>query len=136
LLPHVFASADWQLIVSGFQQRLRAFEMFLADVYGKKEILRAGVVPIQVVLGSPHYQLAAIGLPRPRDSFLHLSGMCIARSARGGWEVKHHHFSHATGISYMMQNRRALARVIPEIFQGYRRPFPRRDAAGDHGAVA
>jgi uncharacterized circularly permuted ATP-grasp superfamily protein/uncharacterized alpha-E superfamily protein len=117
LLPHVFASADWQLIVRGFRQRLRAFEMFLADVYGKKEILRAGVVPIHAVLGSPHYQLAAIGLPRPHNAFLHLSGMCISRAAGGAWEVKHHHFSHATGISYMLQNRRALARVIPEIFQ-------------------
>ena len=117
LLPHIFSSSDWQLIVRGFRQRLRAFEMFLADVYGKKEILRAGVLPIQVVLGSPHYQLAAVGVPRPRDAFLHLSGMCICRAASGAWEVKHHHFSHATGISYMMQNRRALARVIPEIFQ-------------------
>lgn len=117
LLPHVFASADWQLIVRGFRQRLRAFEMFLADVYGKKEILRAGIVPIHAVLGSPHYQLAAVGLPRPRETFLHLSGMCISRAPGGAWEVKHHHFSHATGISYMLQNRRALARVIPEIFQ-------------------
>src|SRR5260370_1033 len=71
LLPHIFASADWEFIVRGFRQRLRAFEMFLADVYGKKEILRAGVVPIHAVLGSPPYQLAAIALPRPHNSFLH-----------------------------------------------------------------
>ena len=117
LLPHIFTGTDWQHIVRGFRQRLRAFEMFLDDVYGKKEILRAGVLPIQIVLGSPHHQLAAVGVPRPRNAFLHLSGMCICRAASGAWEVKHHHFSHATGISYMMQNRRALARVIPEIFQ-------------------
>ncbi len=117
LLPHVFESADWALIVSGIRQRLQAFEAFLRDVYGRREILRAGVVPTHVVLGSPHYQNPAIGLPRPRDSFLHLSGICLSRDGRGAWQVKHHHFSHATGISYMMQNRRALARVIPELFQ-------------------
>ena len=117
LLPHVFASEDWALIVRGFQQRLRAFECFLADVYGKKEILRAGVVPLQAVLASPDYELPAIGLPRPGNAFLHLSGACICRSPKGQWQVKHHHFSHATGLSYMLQNRRALARVIPEIFQ-------------------
>jgi len=117
LLPQVFASEEWAHIVAGVQQRLRAFECFLRDVYGRREILRAGVVPIHAVLGSPHYQNAAIGLPRPRDSFLHLSGICISRDARGVWQVKHHHFSHATGISYMMQNRRALARVIPELFE-------------------
>ena len=117
LLPHIFEVADWDLLVRGFQQRLRAFEAFLADVYGDRAILRAGVVPIQVVLGSPHYQAAAMGLPRPRGAFLHLSGMCVRRDPRGQWQVKHHHFSHATGLSYMMQNRRALARVIPELFQ-------------------
>lgn len=116
-LPHVFDSAEWALIVSGVRQRLRAFECFLEDVYGPREILRAGAVPIHAVLGSPHYQAAAIGLPRPRGAFLHLSGICIARDSRGAWQVKHHHFSHASGISYMVQNRRALVRVIPELFQ-------------------
>ena len=117
LLPHIFESDDWTLIVRGFQQRLRAFECFLSDVYGKKEILRAGVVPLQAVLASPHYELPAIGLPRPGKAFLHLSGACICRSPTGQWQVKHHHFSHATGLSYMLQNRRALARVMPEIFE-------------------
>ncbi|MDR3401593.1 MAG: circularly permuted type 2 ATP-grasp protein [Chthoniobacter sp.] len=117
LLPHIFPSEDWALLVAGFRQRLRAFEHFLADIYGKREILRAGAVPIHAVLGSPHFQNACINLPCPRGAYLHLSGMCVARDARGVWQVKHHHFGHATGISYMMQNRRALARVLPEIFQ-------------------
>jgi uncharacterized circularly permuted ATP-grasp superfamily protein/uncharacterized alpha-E superfamily protein len=117
LLPHVFASDEWELLTRGFRQRLRAFEAFLADVYGKREILRSGAVPIQPVLGSPQHRAAAVGLPRPRDAFFHLSGMCVCRDAKGAWQVKHHHFSHATGISYMMQNRRALARVVPEMFR-------------------
>jgi len=117
VLPHIFAGEDWAHLVRGFRQRLRAFECFLADVYGKRDILRAGVVPIHAVLDSPHFQTASIGLPRPRNAYLHLSGLCVARDARGAWQVKHHHFGHATGISYMMQNRRVLARVVPEIFQ-------------------
>ncbi len=116
LMPHIFASADWELIVKGFRQRLRAFEAFLGDVYGKREILRSSTIPIHAVLGSPHYQSAAIGLKRPLDSFLHLSGLCLARDHRGVLQVKSHFFSHATGLSYMMQNRRALARVTPELF--------------------
>ena len=116
LLPHIFASADWQFIVRGFRQRLRAFEAFLDDVYGRREILRSNTIPIHAVLGSPHYQSAAAGLKRPLDAFLHLSGICIARDHRGWIQVKSHFFSHATGLSYMMQNRRALARVVPEIF--------------------
>ncbi len=117
LLPQLFSGPEWDLIVRGFRQRLRAFEYFLADVYGKREILRSGVVPVAMVLGSPHYQLAAIGIPRPRNAYLHLSGLCIARDPAGKLQVKQHHFSHATGISYMLQNRRALAQIAPELFQ-------------------
>ena len=116
LLPHIFASMDWQWIVRGFRQRLRAFEAFLADVYGPREILREGMLPIHCVLGSPHFQEAASGLKRPLGSFLHLSGICLARDRQGAIQVKSHYFSHATGLSYMMQNRRGLARVIPELF--------------------
>ena len=118
LLPHIFTGAEWEIIVQGFRQRLRAFELFLADVYGKREILRAGVVPVQTVLGSPHYQSASIGIPRPRDAYLHLSGLCLARDKNGRLQVKQQHFSHATGISYMLQNRRALARIAPQLFEG------------------
>jgi uncharacterized circularly permuted ATP-grasp superfamily protein/uncharacterized alpha-E superfamily protein len=116
LLPHVFTEDEWQRIARGFEQRLRAFEMFLRDVYGAREILRRGVIPVQPILGSPFYQRASIGLPRPQDAYLHLSGICVTRDGSGALLVKRHHFSHAPGISYMMQNRRALARVIPEIF--------------------
>jgi uncharacterized circularly permuted ATP-grasp superfamily protein/uncharacterized alpha-E superfamily protein len=117
LMPQVFADADWELVVRGFRQRLRAFEAFLRDVYGQREILRAGAVPIHAVLGSPHYLHAAAGLARPRSAFLHLSGMCVTRDGRGDLRVKSHHFSHAIGLGYMMQNRRALARTMPELFQ-------------------
>jgi uncharacterized circularly permuted ATP-grasp superfamily protein len=89
----------------------------LDDVYSKREILRAGVVPVQAVLGSPNYRHAAIGLPRSRDAFLHLSGICFQRNDKGQLQVKQHHFAHATGISYMLQNRRALARVVPDLFE-------------------
>ena len=117
LLPHIFSPEDWDCIARGTQQRLKAFELFLQDVYGPREILRSGAIPIQPVLGSPHYQKASMGLPRPQGAYLHLSGLCLTRNSRGELAVKHHHFSRSSGISYMMQNRRALARVLPEIFQ-------------------
>ncbi|MEI8341005.1 MAG: circularly permuted type 2 ATP-grasp protein [Verrucomicrobiota bacterium] len=117
LLPHVFTQSEWDVIVRGFRQRLKAFEFFLEDIYTQKQILREGVLPIHPVLGSRHYQAASIGLPRPLGAYLHLSGICLTRDHNGTPAVKHHHFAHASGISYMMQNRRALVRAIPEIFQ-------------------
>jgi uncharacterized circularly permuted ATP-grasp superfamily protein/uncharacterized alpha-E superfamily protein len=117
LLPQVLDTEEWRLIEAGFRQRMQAFDFFLQDVYGRKQILRDGVIPIHPVLGSRDYQKAAVGLPHPQDSYLHLSGLCITRDEQGRMAVKNHHFSHASGISYMMQNRRALARITPEIFE-------------------
>jgi uncharacterized circularly permuted ATP-grasp superfamily protein/uncharacterized alpha-E superfamily protein len=117
LLPQIFASDEWHQIVSGFQQRFKAFDLFLADVYGKREILRQGIIPIPVILGSPNYQRSATGLRPAGDHFLQLSGLCICRDASGRLLVKNHYLSHASGLSYMIQNRRLLARVLPELFQ-------------------
>src|ERR1700693_5498443 len=62
LLPHVFLPDEWELLQKGFEQRIRAFELFLQDVYGQREILRQGAIPIPLVLGSPHYHRSAVGL--------------------------------------------------------------------------
>jgi len=119
LLPQIFTSAEWDTLDRGVSQRLKAFEMFLRDIYGEKTILREGVLPVQPVLGSSAYQLAATGLTPPAETFLHLAGLCVSRLPDGQLAVKHHYFSNASGISYMIQNRRALARVIPQSFQDF-----------------
>ncbi|MGC1481464.1 MAG: circularly permuted type 2 ATP-grasp protein [Chthoniobacterales bacterium] len=119
LLPQVFTAAEWKSLGRAMTQRMQAYECFLRDVYSDQRVLRSGVVPLQPVLGSPHYQRAAAGLRPPGDAFLHLSGMALARQADGRMVVKHHYFSHASGISYMIQNRRAMARVMPEAFVDY-----------------
>lgn len=119
VLPHVFSDDDWSHLARGFRQRLQAFELFLQDVYGKKEILRAGIVPLHLVLGSPYYQRVATSLAPPEDAYLHLAGMALSRDKQGRYAVKNHYFSHASGVAYMMQNRRVLARVAPEIFRDF-----------------
>ena len=116
-LPHIFSPEEWNRIVSGIRQRLTAFELFLKDVYGARRILRDGAVPIQLVLGSPTYLSSSIGLPLPHDAYLHLCGICLTRDKNGEIAVKEHQFSLGFGIAYMMQNRRALARVLPKYFE-------------------
>ena len=120
LLPHIFLPEEWDLLQKGFQQRIRAFELFLQDVYGQREIVRPGVLPIPVVLGSPQYHRSAVGLRPPKGLFLHLSGLALCRDEEGSLTVKNHYFGHASGLSYMIQNRRLLARVVPELFVHHR----------------
>ncbi|HEY5741415.1 MAG TPA: circularly permuted type 2 ATP-grasp protein, partial [Terrimicrobiaceae bacterium] len=116
-LPQIFTPEEWELLERGVNQRLQAFELFLHDIYGSKEILRANLLPIQPILGSTAYQRAAPSLTRPGGAYLHLCGLSLCRVPNGELAVKHHYFSNASGISYMIQNRRALARVIPQSFQ-------------------
>lgn len=117
LLPQIFTQQEWEPLTAGIRQRMRAFECFLQDIYSKKEILREEQIPIQPVLGSALFQRAAANLPPPAGAYLHLSGASVCRLPDGELAVKHHYFSNASGISYMIQNRRALARVIPQSFQ-------------------
>ena len=119
VLPQIFTPEEWEPLESGISQRLRAFELFLRDIYGKKEILKANLLPIQPVLGSTAYQRAAASLTPAEDAYLHLSGISLCRVPSGEFAVKQHYFSNASGISYMIQNRRALARVIPQSFQDF-----------------
>jgi uncharacterized circularly permuted ATP-grasp superfamily protein/uncharacterized alpha-E superfamily protein len=117
LLPHLFLPEEWDLITRGFQQRVRAFESLLQDIYGKREILREGVLPIALIIGSPHFQRSAVGLKPTNGRYLHLNGLCLCRAPDGRLTVKHHYFSHPSGISYMIQDRRLLARVVPDLFE-------------------
>jgi len=117
LLPQIFTPDEWEPLTNGIRQRIKAFEMFLQDIYSKKQILLDGVIPITPVLGSPFFQRAAAGLPLPGGAYLHLSGISICRLPDGQLAAKHHYFSNASGMSYMIQNRRALTRVIPHSFQ-------------------
>jgi uncharacterized circularly permuted ATP-grasp superfamily protein/uncharacterized alpha-E superfamily protein len=117
LLPHVFSAQEWQQVTAGVTQRIRAFELFLKDIYGSRQILRDGVIPVHPVLGSPHHEVESVGLPLPEGAYLHLSGICLTRNAAGQLAVKEHHLSRASGISYMIQNRRALASVLPDLFE-------------------
>jgi uncharacterized circularly permuted ATP-grasp superfamily protein/uncharacterized alpha-E superfamily protein len=119
LLPQVFTTTEWKTLAGGMAQRLHAYECFLRDIYGEQRILRQGIVPLQPVLGSPYYQRAARALKPPGGRFLHLGGMAVGRAPDGRMVVKHHYFSHASGMSYMIQNRRAMARVLPQAFEDY-----------------
>jgi len=119
VLPALFEGAAWAHLAAGVRQRLRAFECFLQDIHGEKEILRQNVLPARPVLGSPYFQRPAVGLPRPGGAFLHLSGVALVRRPDGVMAVSHHYFSNASGISYMMQNRRALSRVFAEVFHDH-----------------
>ena len=117
LVPHLFEAQEWDFVARGLHQRMKAFEMFLADVHGLREILRCGALPIGSVLGSPFFQRTAVGLPPSRGAYLHLGSLSLKRGLTGQLLISSQHFGRVHGLARMVQNRRLLARVAPELFR-------------------
>jgi len=117
LLPHLFLPEEWELITRGFQQRVRAFELLLQDVYGKREICGKASCPYLSFLAAPSFQRSAVGLQPTNGHYLHLNGICLYRDGDGRTYGKTSLFRPSFRISYMMQDRRLLARVVPDLFE-------------------
>lgn len=83
LVPRLIDASEWSVIEAGVSQRVRALEAFLSDVYGAQQILRDGVVPGEVVLGSRYYQPAAVGWLPPGRVRIHVAGIDLVRDAAG-----------------------------------------------------
>jgi uncharacterized circularly permuted ATP-grasp superfamily protein len=120
LVPRIVDAAQWQVIETGVAQRIRALEMFLADVYGAGEILRDGVIPRRLVTSSAHFHRQAHGVNPPNGVRIHVAGVDLVRDEQGRFRVLEDNLRSPSGVSYVLENRRTLSHVVPELFAGYR----------------
>ncbi|MCB0918642.1 MAG: circularly permuted type 2 ATP-grasp protein [Actinobacteria bacterium] len=120
LVPRIITHEEWKPIEAGVKQRIRALEAFLADLYGPQECLSDGVIPRKLVLSSTHYHRAAYGITPPNNVRLHVSGIDLIRDEDGRFRVLEDNLRNPSGVSYVLENRRALAHVLPEVFGGHR----------------
>ena len=120
LVPRIVSAAEWQVIEAGVAQRISALEMFLADVYGAGEILRDGVIPRKLVTSSAHFHREAHGVNPPNGVRIHVAGVDLVRDGRGEFRVLEDNLRCPSGVSYVLENRRTLSHVAPELFTGYR----------------
>ncbi|MEM0966657.1 MAG: circularly permuted type 2 ATP-grasp protein [Verrucomicrobiota bacterium] len=119
VFPQLLPSEDWDLIQKGSLQRMEAFSRFVSDVYGKREIVREGILPAELLLGMPGYYRELLGEGGPTNSGFLLGAMDLVQERAGKWVVYENHFSFPSGISHVIQNRRMLAQAFPEIFSGF-----------------
>ncbi len=120
LVPRLITALEWQHIEQGVVQRLRALEAFLADVYGPAEILHAGLLPRSLVTTSTHFHRQAWGLMPPNGVRIHVSGIDLIRDEQGTFRVLEDNLRNPSGVSYVLENRRTLAHVLPEVFADHR----------------
>ena len=119
IIPRILSAATWERLEAGLVQRLRALNLFLTDVYGRKQILKQRAVPPDVVLSSSLYLREIEGFPVPHDIHCHVAGIDLVRDGRGEFFVLEDNLRTPSGVSYVQANRYVMKRVLPELFAGY-----------------
>ncbi|MCO6417260.1 circularly permuted type 2 ATP-grasp protein [Siccirubricoccus sp. KC 17139] len=115
IIPRIIARSEWERLSAGLRQRVRALNAFLADVYGRQEILKAGKIPAPLVLENAGYRREMIGLTPPGGVYTHVSGIDLVRTAPDEFYVLEDNCRTPSGVSYMLENREAMLRLFPRL---------------------
>ena len=117
LLPRVLARAEWQRLSRGLEQRVRALNAFIHDVYHGQEILRAGRIPAELVLHNPQFRPEMVGQAVPHGVYTHVAGIDMVRTGPDDYYVLEDNCRTPSGVSYMLENREVMLRLFPELFR-------------------
>jgi uncharacterized circularly permuted ATP-grasp superfamily protein len=119
-VPRVIAAAEWTRLERGITQRVKALECYLDDIYGDQEILNDGVIPRRLVTSCEHFYRQAAGIVPPNGVRIHVAGIDLIRDEKGSFRVLEDNLRSPSGVSYVMENRRTMARVFPNLFATHR----------------
>jgi uncharacterized circularly permuted ATP-grasp superfamily protein len=116
LIPRILDAAEWDTLTQGIRQRVHALERFLADVYGPGDVIADGVVPRRLILTSAHFHRQAAGIEPANGVRVHISGVDLIRDESGQFRVLEDNLRIPSGVSYVIENRRALSQTLPSLF--------------------
>ncbi len=116
LVPRILPAAEWRMLEAGLRQRVHALNLFLGDVYGEQRILRERRIPAELVLDNSEFRREMQGLDVARGIYSHISGIDLVRAGDGEYYVLEDNLRVPSGVSYMLENRRMMARLVPELF--------------------
>mgnify|MGYP003675696846 FL=1 len=116
LVPRILTSAEWTKLSRGIDQRVRAVNAFLHDIYNRQEILRAGVVPVELIQNNDAFLPQMIGFTPPGDVYTHIVGTDIVCTGEGEFYVLEDNARTPSGVSYMLENRETMLQMFPELF--------------------
>jgi len=120
LIPRIIPKDEWTRMQQGLAQRVTALNHFLHDVYHGQEILKAGVVPAEQVLNNAQFRPEMMGVDLPGQIYSHIAGIDIVRAAQpdgsGTYYVLEDNLRVPSGVSYMLENRKMMMRLFPELF--------------------
>ncbi len=117
MFPRVFTQPEWRRLERGITQRARALNAFLADVYDRAEIVKAGRIPAHLVYRNEAYEPAVAGIRPPRGVYSHIVGIDIVRTGPEDFYVLEDNCRTPSGVSYMLENREIMMRLFPGLFR-------------------
>jgi uncharacterized circularly permuted ATP-grasp superfamily protein len=116
-VPRIISAATWQLLEAGLIQRVRALNAFAADIYGEGAILKEGVVPRDLIVGSRQFRHAAVGIKPIGGVFITVAGIDLVRGTDGRFHVLEDNLRIPSGVSYVLQNRLIMTRLMPQLMR-------------------
>ncbi len=124
LIPRVIAAQEWKSMEAGLVQRVTALNRFIHDVYHDQDILKAGVIPREQIEGNAQFRPEMVGVDVPNNIYSHISGIDIVRApdsaGKGEYYVLEDNLRVPSGVSYMLEDRKMMMRLFPELFSQHR----------------
>lgn len=119
ILPRIVTADEWAWLEKGLAQRVQALNLFLADLYGPQRILHDKVVPAEGILDNSQYRVGMQGVKVPRGVYGAITGVDLVRTGERDFFVLEDNMRVPSGVSYMLENRRILSWLAPELFEGH-----------------
>jgi uncharacterized circularly permuted ATP-grasp superfamily protein len=117
MIPRIIPGDEWRKLEAGLRQRVRALNMFIRDVYHDHDIVRAGKIPAEQVYTNAQYRPEMQGVAVPLDVYAHVAGVDVVRAGDAGeFYVLEDNLRVPSGVSYMLENRKMMMRLFPELF--------------------
>ena len=116
ILPRIISAAEWRQLEAGIEQRVRALNAFMYDIYHRQEILAAGIIPDELVIQNQAFVPEMIGVDPPRGIYSHIIGIDIVRTSENGFMVLEDNTRTPSGVSYMLENRETMLHLFPDLF--------------------
>ncbi len=116
IIPRIISAEDWKIVADGARQRVRALNAFLKDIYHGQEIVKAGIVPASQISNNPAYRPEMQGVKVPGDVYAHIAGVDIVKTGEKQFYVLEDNLRTPSGVSYMLENRKMMMRLFPELF--------------------
>src|SRR5581483_3883032 len=117
LLPRIIPANEWEHLERGLAQRITALNLFLHDIYHGQKIMKDGVVPPHVVLSGKHFRREFVNFEVPKGIYIHICGTDLIRDKDGNYLVLEDNGRCPSGVSYVLENRRAMKRAFPGMFE-------------------